>query len=372
MLIITGMLFSAAWSHQFHDFRPGLPGRGRQEVSSSASNRPDAASGARDAHAGADRRELIPRAAIGETAARRAAAAQRLSGCRHIGEACGATLSTRTYVAEAAQVHVLHDGQAARPGCTPGTPCRCAGVTSAQRLTGFPRSLPSKQNPPEVGLTRRLMQRISVDLPVPEGDDGGDAIGAFDVRGDVARHRLAGDIFLDQVFDGRCSWVCAGEGRSGRRMIRNVAGARNRQRQAPVIGRLRVSCDAISSSPRAAATSRSVLHVRSLCRNLTPPAAATSTHLTTSSEDRGRRQRRRRIFCWGESIVVEAGKCLVGQLRFQIGGRSSDGNFCCGRSRHLPRHAQPRRTSARGKGRPGRRRVALLQCPGSMKSCLPE
>ena len=73
-------------------------------------------------------------------------------------------------IAEPAAQQVLHDASGARRDCTPGTPCRCGAARSSGRgRTSFARSWPRNRISPDVGCTRRLTQRISVLLPVPEG-----------------------------------------------------------------------------------------------------------------------------------------------------------------------------------------------------------
>ena len=73
--------------------------------------------------------------------------------------------------------------------------CRSAAPESRAR------SSPSNRISPAVGSTSRLMQRISVDLPVPDAP----MIAVMPLRGDlevdVAQHRLAGDVGLREVLE---------------------------------------------------------------------------------------------------------------------------------------------------------------------------
>ena len=73
-------------------------------------------------------------------------------------------------IAEAAASARSRSPSGAPPGCIPGTPCRCGGASGAARVRcSLAMSWPRNRISPEVGSTSRLMQRISVDLPVPDG-----------------------------------------------------------------------------------------------------------------------------------------------------------------------------------------------------------
>ncbi len=115
---------------------------------------------------------------------------------------CAATRATRTRSPGARESRFSITVRAARPGCIPGTPCRCAGGPGAAPCAAAStRSCPSNSIAPEVGSTSRLMQRMSVLLPVPEGPMIAVMPRGATSRVDVGKHRLAGDVVLGEMPD---------------------------------------------------------------------------------------------------------------------------------------------------------------------------
>ena len=105
-------------------------------------------------------------ACSGRPTASSSAKARTMSGCR-VAAQPGAP---ERHVAEPARTARSPSPTAARPGCIPGTPCRCVAAPGAARVPrSSVRSCAVQQDLAALGSTRRLMQRISVDLPVPEG-----------------------------------------------------------------------------------------------------------------------------------------------------------------------------------------------------------
>ena len=154
-------------AHQLHDLDRGLRierrGRlvGQQQVRAAASPR------GRCRRAGAGRPRARRRAGWRSSARPTASSSSkaRSMSCRRKPPQPGLPAPARS---RAARTAGSPSRSGARPGCIPGTPCRCAG---ARARSGRPRSLamssPSNRISPAVGSTSRLMQRISVDLPVP-------------------------------------------------------------------------------------------------------------------------------------------------------------------------------------------------------------
>ena len=87
-------------------------------------------------------------------------------GCRKI----DAAMCARAVRSRAVRIERFRSRKGVRRGCTPGKPCR--SCRRAKRNSGRDKrmmSRPRNMISPAVGSTRRLMQRISVDFPVPDG-----------------------------------------------------------------------------------------------------------------------------------------------------------------------------------------------------------
>ena len=128
----------------------------------------------------------------------------------------------RRHVAQPARQQVLHHRQALDEVVLLEHHADVAARLAQRRAaTACARSAPSNRISPAVGSTSRLMQRISVLLPVPDGADDRRDAARGDLEVDVGQHRLAGDVRLRQV--ARAASISALLAPSPRLLLRGLA-----------------------------------------------------------------------------------------------------------------------------------------------------
>ena len=170
MLISTGMPRWRAMPASSCMISTEVLGSSDDVGSSASSSRGCCITARGDAHALALTAGKRIGALVGET--RQADDVEQLERARDVARrrTCAATRATPTR-SPGDRTAGFPSPSAARPGCIPGTPCRCGGARCAQRRRAAAARGPGPRirSRPTVGSTSRLMQRISVLLPVPDG-----------------------------------------------------------------------------------------------------------------------------------------------------------------------------------------------------------